>query len=155
VLLILNVMFGIMRLISAPLFWDIYDYLLFCYAIFFGGCYAFVWFFFWFVQFNDGIKWFYWKVTFSTLPLVTSLIMFNPKPNPMAMIPLTIEELQFMFSCMVTSIILFPLYSVSIYKFVLRSSAHKVRNTAVLCSVLFLLGSVLFVSSWNMMPLLY
>jgi hypothetical protein len=163
VLLILGAMFSVMRLISGSFFWDISEHhqsglsivLLVSYAIFFGSCYAFVWFVYWFVQFNDGIKWFYWKVAFSTLPLVTLLIIFNPKPNPMAMIPMSIAEYQFEFSCIVTGIILFPLYSVSIYKFVLQSSAHKVRNTTVLCSVLLLLGSVLFVSSWNMMPIIY
>jgi hypothetical protein len=117
--------------------------------------YAFVWFLYWLMSFKEeGIKWFYWRVAFATLPLVIMLIMFNPKPDPMAMIPIPTE---FDFSCLVTGIILFPIYSVSIYKYVLlkQSSSRKVRTTLVLCAVMLLLGSVIFLSSWGMMDLIY
>ncbi|GIM45126.1 hypothetical protein DNHGIG_06750 [Collibacillus ludicampi] len=117
--------------------------------------YAFVWFVYWLVLFKEeGIKWFYWRVAFATLPLVIMLIMFNPQPDPMAMIPIPTE---FDFSCLITGIILFPIYSVSIYKYVLleQSSSHKVRNTIVLCVVMLMLGSVSFLSSWKMMDFIY
>jgi hypothetical protein len=114
--------------------------------------YGIAWFVFWSSLFKDGIKWFYWRVVFSIIPLVVFLLTFDPTPNPMAMITFEQEPI---FSCLVTGVILFPIYSVSIYKFILQSSINKKRNTIFLFLGMLLLGSLIFYSSWNIMHLIY
>lgn len=119
--------------------------------------YALVWFIFWVILFSGEVRWFYWRVTFSTLPLVVALIMFNPTPNPMAMIPLSIAETKFQFSTIVTGIVLFPIYSIGIYKFILLKPSKKVRikNTIYVCVTMILIGSLVFTTSWNLMQKIY
>ena len=58
-------------------------------AVFLSGLYSVLWLMFWEVTRapNGNIKWFYWKVVFSTLPYLLALAAFDPIPNPMAMIP--------------------------------------------------------------------
>lgn len=114
--------------------------------------YGAIWLIFWSLLFNDGIKWFYYKIAFSIIPLVLALFMFNPIPNPMAMIPMPTEPV---FSCLVTGIILLPIYSTLIYKFILQTYKHKLRNTIVLCCVMLSLGSLIFVWSWSMIHIIY
>ena len=114
--------------------------------------YGMAWFVFWRVLFKDGIKWFYYRVAFSIIPLIAALLMFNPVPDPLAMITMPKEPI---FSCLVTGIILLPIYSGSIYKLILQSNKNKVRNTIVLFIAMLLLGSLIFVSSWNMMHIIY
>jgi hypothetical protein len=118
--------------------------------------YAVVWFVFWWVLSAEQIKWFYWKVGFSTLPLLIALIMFNPKPDPMAMIPLSISEMKFQFSSVVTGIVLFPLYSIGLYKYVFRKHPKSIwRHTVYVCLFMIGIGSLLFLISWNIMPHIY
>lgn len=64
-------------------------------AIFLSRLYAVFWLMFWEVANgpNGNIKWFYWKVVFSTLPYLLALAVFDP--NPMAMIPTSHAEYRF------------------------------------------------------------
>lgn len=114
--------------------------------------YGVFWLCFWRMLFKDGIKWFYYRIFFSIIPLIVVLMMFNPTPDPMAMLPMPKEPI---FSCLVTGIILLPIYSVLIYKFILQSSINKVRNSILVCIVTIIIGSLIFYGSWNMMDVIY
>ncbi len=117
------------------------------------GMYAVAWFIYWFVLFEaERMKWLYWRVAFATLPFAILLFMYDPRPDPMAMIPVPKE---FGFSVLVTGMALFPIYSVSLNKYVLPKQPFSRRNMVVLCVVMILLGSLLFLSSWTMMPVIY
>jgi hypothetical protein len=114
--------------------------------------YGVFWLCFWRMLFKDGIKWFYYRIFFSIIPLIVALMMFNPTLDPMAMLPMPKEPI---FSCLVTGIILLPIYSVLIYKFILQSSINKVRNSILVCLVTILIGSLIFYESWNMVSVIY
>lgn len=115
--------------------------------------YAVIWFIFWGALSIEKIKWFYWKVSFSTIPLFFALILFNPKPNPLAMIPLSIQEIKFQFSALVTGIVIFPLYSISLYKYVFMKHPKFIRrNVGYVCLSMIGLGSLLFLIIWSIMP---
>jgi hypothetical protein len=113
--------------------------------------YALVWFLYWRLLFNHGIKWFYWRVFLSTSPLVLLLGKINLHPDPIAMIPIPPE---FNFSVLVTSIVLFPIYSIGIYRYVLAKQIQW-KNTIILVLIMMVLGSVIFLSSWNALSFVY
>lgn len=118
--------------------------------------YAVVWFVFWRILFEYAVRcfrWFYIIVIFSVIPIILALWLFNPiQTNPLPMITMPLEP---EFSSLVAGIILFPLYSISIYKFILQSNKHKNRNAVFLCAAMLLLGSGIFVISWRNMYLFY
>jgi hypothetical protein len=114
--------------------------------------YGVVWLGFWSFLYKNGIKWFYYRIFFSIIPLVAALIMFNPAPNPMAMLPRPPEPT---FSSLVTGIILLPIYSVLIYKFVLQSSVKKVRNYIFVCLSTLFAGIIIFFASLSLMHIFY
>lgn len=116
------------------------------------AAYGVIWFVFWSRLFKDGIKWFYYRVIFSIIPLIIILFMFDPRPNPMAMITMPSEPI---FSSIVTGIILFPIYSIAIYKFILQSGKHRKKNIIWIVTLMMLIGSVIFISSWNLMNIIY
>jgi hypothetical protein len=113
--------------------------------------YALVWFLYWRLLFDHGIKWFYWRVFLSTIPLVLLLWKINLHPDPIAMISIPPE---FNFSVLVTSIVLFPIYSIGIYRYVLEKQIQK-KNTIIFILVMMMLGSVIFLSSWNALSFVY
>jgi hypothetical protein len=102
--------------------------------------YGIVWLVFWRSLFNNGIKWFYWRVLFAEIPLILILLVFDPTPNPMAMLPRPSEPI---FSSLVTAIILLPIYSILIYKFILQKDDNNVRNTILVCFVTMIIGTLL------------
>lgn len=114
--------------------------------------YGIVWFIFWSCLYKEGIKWFYYRVIFSIIPLIVVLLKFNPAQDPMAMISFKQEPI---FSSLVTGVILLPIYSVLIYKFILQSKINKKRNSFFVCLGMLVLGSLIFVSSWNTMNIIY
>lgn len=114
--------------------------------------YGVVWLGFWSVLYKNGIRWFYFRIAFSILPLIAALLMFDPRPDPMAMIPMSKQPV---FSCLVTGIILLPIYSMLIYRFILKVSVNRVRNTILVCFVTIVIGSLIFSAGWNIMHVIY
>lgn len=117
-------------------------------AMIYGG----VWLGFWKILHDGRIRWFYWRLIFALIPLFAALLMFDPEPNPMAMIPVPAEPI---FSSLITAIILLPIYSILIYRFILQSTINKVRNSIFICLVTIFIGSLIFYGSWNMMHVIY
>lgn len=115
------------------------------------GLYGLAWYLFWSNSFHGKIKWFYSRVALAIIPLVILLILFDPVPDPMAMIPVKTEPI---FSCIMTGIILLPIYSVSLYKFVLPYPTRKVKKY-ILFLAMIVLGSAIYALSWNTMHLIY
>jgi hypothetical protein len=115
------------------------------------GFYGLAWYRFWSNSFHGKIKWFYSRVTLAIIPLVIFLILFDPVPDPMAMISVKTEPI---FSCLMTGIILLPIYSLSLYKFVLPYPIRKVKKYILLLAMI-VLGSGIYALSWNTMHLMY
>lgn len=113
--------------------------------------YAFIWFIYWWIMYEVDHRWLYGRIACTTLPFVIAFYLFNPNPDPMAMIPLSPAEIKLRFSLIVTGIVLFPLYSIGLNKFVFTQQTRnrKVRNARLVCLMMIGIGSAIFAISWN------
>lgn len=118
--------------------------------------YAWLWFLIWKLNVENGDRWFRSKIIVSEIPLLVGLYFVPKMPDLEAMVPYHPEPI---FSAVVTAIILFPVYSVLIRKYLLhRQSADKARRKRkiiLICSLMYALGIAIFVISWNIMHLIY
>lgn len=117
--------------------------------------YGIIWLGFWHVlsKVSEGhIKYFYWKLAFSIIPLLVILNFFDPRPNHMAMIAIPKEPI---FSSLFTSIILLPIYSILIYKFILNREVNKIKFMIFVSLVTFFVGALIFYGSLNYMDVIY
>lgn len=118
--------------------------------------YAHLWFLMWKLNVENGDRWFRSKLIISEIPLLVGLYFVPKMPDLEAMVPYHPEPI---FSAVVTAIILFPVYSILIRKYLLhRESADKAqrkRKIILICSLMYALGIAIFVASWNIMHLIY
>lgn len=114
--------------------------------------YGLAWIEYWRSVNKRGIKWFYSRIIVSLIPFIIVLVRFNPKPDPMAMINFPPEP---MFSSLVTAIILTPIYSLLIDRFILKAKEHKARNTILIYLITLIIGGIIFAISWNVMWIFY
>jgi hypothetical protein len=119
--------------------------------------YAIGWYGFWNMLYHDGRKqWFYTRVAFGLIPLIALLCIFRPSPpDPMSMQLVNISN-QFIFSTEVTAIILFPLYSIGLYRYVLPIGIkNSLKNFIFVCLIMLIIGSVIYPIAWNTMQIIY
>lgn len=118
--------------------------------------YARLWFLIWKLNVENGDRGFRSKLIVSEIPLLVGLYFVPKMPDLEAMVPYHPEPI---FSAVVTAIILFPVYSVLIRKYLLhRESADKAqrkRKTISICLLMYSLGIAIYVVSWNIMHLIY
>lgn len=114
--------------------------------------FAFLWLAVWKLNSKYGLKWFYSKIAFAEIPLLVALFFIKKTPDPSAMIPYQPEPL---FSALVTAVILFPTYSILAEKYVLSGNKHIKRNFILIGVSMLLAGLAIFISSWNVMHLIY
>lgn len=124
-------------------------------TILFACIYGAGWFFYWKMQQNMSLKQLGWKVFMATLPLSIPLLLFNPVDHPMAMIPISFTDYQFNFMLYITTIVLFPIYSIALWRFVFENKTKQIRKTALTFALLFLLGIGCAYTSWSIMPMFY
>lgn len=137
---------------------------LFIETFIFAGLYGAGWFFYW--KISPSLlnileppclskKELIWDVLMATLPLIVPLLLFNPSPSPKAMIPPSFEEYRYHFMLLVTTIVLFPIYSLLLVNYVFSSKTNQVKKTAFTFTLIFLIGIGSAYTSWSIMPLIY
>lgn len=114
--------------------------------------YGIVWYYYWYFLYKETIRWFYYRVIFSILPLILYLRIFQPVPtNQLVMIT---HDMKPLFSCVVTGILVLPVYSILLYKYVIPKVKRKKSFVYVVIFTL-VIGSLVFMTSYMMMDTLY
>lgn len=126
-------------------------------AIVAGILYCIAWPIFWTVVHpNPPGKWRYGHVLFAWIPLVFLLVTYRPStPGPMSMQLVNMPN-AFVFSTIVTAVILFPLYSLWIYRYLLTPT-QTARSRAAVTQLLSLVivGALVYPSAWHTMHFVY
>jgi hypothetical protein len=131
-------------------------------TIIFAGLYGVGWFFYWkrrsVLSINESflnMQELIWEVFMATLPIIVILIIFDPSPNHMAMIPTSFEEYRYIFMLYFITLILFPIYSLLLNRYVFLSKTSQCRKTAIMLTLIFLIGISCSYISWSIMPMMY
>ncbi|KEO82415.1 hypothetical protein [Tumebacillus flagellatus] len=113
--------------------------------------YAGIWYFIWRVMYEEGqIRFFYPKLGFALLPLLLAVLLYHPVPaDPnqasMMLVDIPIELIR---SSILTALILLPIYSIGLYRFVFPCRQPK-RKFALLTLCLLLVGSAVYSVAWR------
>ncbi|WP_019915114.1 hypothetical protein [Paenibacillus sp. HW567] len=129
--------------------------------LFAGGAFALPWFGFWWMLHglaeDKRIRLFPLHVLFAYVPLVVMFLQVDPQYNPNAMIVGSAGE-STLFVCMtMAAVLLYPFYSVGIYYFVLRPTAHprKRYRFILLCMLFAVIAITLLPFLWHLAPRIY
>lgn len=126
-----------------------------------GGAFALPWLGFWWMLYglaeNGRIRLFPLHLLSSYLPLIGVFLLINPVYYPDAMIPSSAGEMTFFICMAMSAVLLFPFYSIGVYRFVLRPSTkpRKFYRFLLLCSVFAALGLLLLPLLWQLAPCIY
>lgn len=116
----------------------VFSYLL---IIFLFGAFWFLYWRYLYQYYQNAVKWFYFNVVLTEIPIINTFALVKKVPDPDAMIPYQPFPLV---NCITTGMILFPIYSICLYYFVFKASANKKRNAAILYAALLVLGVAVF-----------
>ncbi|MBL0386796.1 hypothetical protein JJB07_09035 [Tumebacillus sp. ITR2] len=90
--------------------------------------YVFVWYMIWLLQFENGkISFFYSKLGFALVPLVVALALYQPVDPAQATMAILDVPDELIRSSLLTALVLLPLYSIGLVRFVLP----KTKKTSI------------------------
>jgi len=127
-----------------------------------GAPLALIWLGFWWMLYGlaEGgiIRLFYLHLLFAYLPLAGALLLINPAGSPGAMVPTFAGEVTFGISMALTAAVLFPFYSIGVYRFVISAAVSprwKIGRFLFLCLIFSVIGLGLLAVIWPLAPQLY